>query len=225
MNSGTFSSRSWLMKVIKALQLSSDHERRKNMGRFILDLSVSLDGFIAGPKDDDKPDRELGGLDILHDWRFGGQSSTETEAYEIEKFKPMGAGIVGRRMFDLGLRPWGENPTFHMPIFVLSHATRKPIPKQGGTTYYFVTESIESALKQAEEAADGKDIMLLGGANVAQQFLKAGLLDEIHLHLVPILLGEGIRLFENIGTGPIKLEQISLAEGPGVTHFRFRVVK
>ena len=195
------------------------------MGRFILDLSMSLDGFIAGPKDDDKPDRELGGLDILHDWRFGGQSSTETEAYEVEKFKPMGAGIVGRRMLDLGIGPWGENPTFHMPIFVLSHEAHKSITKQGGTTYYFVKAGIESVLKEAEEAAGGKDIMLLGGANVAQQFLKAGLLDEIHLHLVPVLLGEGIRLFENVGAEPIKLEQISLTEDLGVTHFRFRVVK
>lgn len=195
------------------------------MGRFILDLSMSLDGFIAGPKDADKPDRELGGLDILHDWRFGVQSSTEAEAYEVEKFKPMGAGIVGRRMLDLGIGPWGENPTFHMPIFVLSHETRKPITKQGGTTYYFVTEGIESALRQAEEAADGKAIMMLGGANAAQQYLKAGLLDEIHLHLVPVLLGEGIRLFENIGTEQIKLEQMSVTEAPGVTHFQFRLVK
>jgi dihydrofolate reductase len=186
---------------------------------------MSLDGFIAAPKDDVKPDRELEGLDILHDWRFGRQSSTEAEAYEVEKFKPMGAGIVGRRMLDLGIGPWGENPTFHMPIFVLSHEAHEPITKQGGTTYYFVTAGIEGALKQAKEAASGKDIMLLGGANVAQQFLKAGLLDEIHLHLVPVLLGEGIRLFENIGTEPIKLEQIGLAEEPGVTHFRFRVVK
>jgi dihydrofolate reductase len=213
------------MKIFKDLRLSSDHERRKNMGTVILDISMSLDGFIAGPKDDDKPDRELGGLDILHDWRFAGQSSTETEAYEVEKFKPMGAGIVGRRMLDLGIGPWGENPTFHMPIFVLSHETHKPITKQGGTTYYFVTAGVESALKQAEEAAGGKDIMVLGGANAAQQYLKAGLLDEIHLHLVPVLLGEGIRLFENIGTEQIKLEQISLTEDPGVTHFRFRVVK
>ena len=195
------------------------------MGTFILDLSMSLDGFIAGPKDDKNPDRELEALDILHDWRFGGQSSTETEAYEVEKFKPMGAGIVGRRMLDLGIGPWGENPTFHMPIFVLSHETRKPITKQGGTTYTFITEGIESTLKRAKEAADGKDIMLLGGADVAQQYLKAGLLDEIHLHLVPVLLGEGIRLFENIGTEQINLEQISVTEEPGVTHLRFRVVR
>ena len=195
------------------------------MGRIILDLSMSLDGFIAGPKDDDQPDRELAGLDVLHDWRFGRQSSTEAEAYEVEKFKSIGAGIVGRRMLDLGIGPWGENPTFHMPIFVLSHATREPIPKQGGTTYYFVTEGIESALKQAEEAAGGKDIMLLGGANAAQQYVKAGLLDEIHLHLVPVLLGEGIRLFENIGTEKINLEQSSVIEEPGVTHFLYRVVK
>jgi dihydrofolate reductase len=137
----------------------------------------------------------------------------------------MGAGIVGRRMLDLGIGPWGENPTFHMSIFVLSHETRKPITKQGGTTYTFVTAGIESALKQAEEAANGKDIMMLGGANAAQQYLKAGLLDEIYLHLVPVLLSEGIRLFENIGTEPIELEKISAIEEPDVTHFRFRVVR
>jgi dihydrofolate reductase len=195
------------------------------MSKVIFDISMSLDGFIAGPKDNEKPDRELEALEILHEWRFGSQSPTEAEAYEVEKFKPMGAGIVGRRMLDLGIGPWGENPTFHMPIFVLSHETRKPITKQGGTTYYFVTAGIESALKQAEEAADGKDIMMLGGANAAQQYLKAGLLDEIHLHLVPVLLGEGIRLFENIGTKHVELEKISAIEEPGVTHFRFRVVK
>jgi dihydrofolate reductase len=195
------------------------------MGKFVLDLSMSLDGFIAGPKNDDKPDRELAGLDVLHDWRFGRQSSAEAEAYEVEKFKPMGAGIVGRRMLDLGIGPWGENPTFHMPIFVLTHATRKPITRQGGTAYYFITEGIQSTLKEAKEAAGGKDIMLLGGADVAQQYLKAGLLDEIHLHLVPVLLGEGIRLFENIGTQQISLEQISVIEEPGVTHLRFRLVK
>ncbi|HKY56170.1 MAG TPA: dihydrofolate reductase family protein [Anaerolineales bacterium] len=195
------------------------------MGKVVFEISMSLDGFIAGPKDDSNPDRELGGLDILHDWRFGAKSPTEAEAYEVEKFKPMGAGIVGHRMLDLGIGPWGENPTFHMPIFVLSHETREPITKQGGTTYYFVTEGIESALKQAEEAARGKDIMVLGGAEVAQQYLKAELLDEIHIHLVPVLLGEGIRLFENIGTEQIRLEQMSVTEAPGVTHFRFCVVK
>ena len=194
------------------------------MGTVILDMGMSLDGFIAGPKDDSNPDRELGGLDILHDWRFAGKSSTETEAYEVEKFKPMGAGIVGRRMLDLGIGPWGENPTFHMPIFVLSHEARKPITKQGGTTYTFVAAGIESALKQAEEAADGKDIMVLGGANVAQQYLKAGLLNEIHLHLVPVLLGEGIPLFKNIGAKRVELEKISVIDDSGVTHLRFRLV-
>ncbi len=109
------------MEIFEDLRLSSDHERRKSVGIVILEMGISLDGFIAGPKDDSNPERELGGLDVLHDWRFAGKSSTETEAYELEKFKPMGAGIVGRRMLDLGIGPWGENPTFHMPIFVLSH--------------------------------------------------------------------------------------------------------
>src|SRR6266511_1629004 len=212
MNSGTSRPRGWLMEIIKDLRLSSYHERRKNMGTVILDMSMSLNGFIAGPKDDDKPDRELKALESLHDWMFAGNSSTETDAYQVEKFKPMGAGIMGRRMLDLGIGPWGENPTFHMPIFVLSDETHKPITKQGGTTYYFVTAGIESALKQAEEAADGKDIMVLGGANAAQQYLKARLLDEIYLHLVPVLLGEGIRLFENVGTAHIELETISVIE-------------
>jgi len=128
-------------------------------------------------------------------------------------------------MLDLGIGPWGENPTFHMPIFVLSHATREPITRQGGTTYYFITEGIESTLKRAKEAAGGKDIMLLGGADAAQQYLKARLLDEIDLHLVPVLLGEGIRLFENMGTQQINLEQLRVIEEPGVTHFRYRVLK
>ena len=195
------------------------------MGNVIFEISMSLDGFIAGPKDDSNADRELGGLDLLHEWRFGTQSPAEAEAYEVDKFKPMGAGIVGRRMFDLGIGPWGENPTFHMPIFVLSHETRETIAKQGGTTYTFVTEGIERALQQAQQAAGGKDIIVLGGADIAQQYIKAGLLDELQIHLVPILLGEGIRLFENIGRKPMKLEQISVTEAPGVTHFRYRVLQ
>ena len=195
------------------------------MGTLILDISMSLDGFIAGPRDDEKPDRELAAMEKLHDWMFAGKSSTETDAYQAEKFKPMGAGLVGRRMLDLGIGPWGENPTFHMPIFVLSHETRKPITRQGGTIYTFITTGIESALKQAEEAADGKGIIMLGGANTAQQYLKAGLLDEIHLHLVPILLSDGIRLFENIGPPHIELEKISVIDVPGVTHLRFRVLR
>ncbi len=132
---------------------------------------------------------------------------------------------MGRRMFDLGYEPWGDDPPYHMPVFIVTHNARDPLMMKGGTTYFFDTHGIESALAQARQAAGDKNVILMGGADVIQQFLKAGLLDEMHLHIVSVLLGEGIRLFENTGTEPIELEQISVIEEPGVTHFRFRVVK
>lgn len=193
------------------------------MGKVIFDMSISLDGFIAGPKDDDNPERELGALEILHDWMFPPKGVFEEIAGE--RFKNVGAVVMGRRMFDLGEESWGDNPVFHAPVFVLSHRPREKVVKQGGTTYTFVTEGIESALEQARAAAGDKDILVAGGARAIQHYLRAGLLDEIHLTLVPILLGEGIRLFENIGTKHIELEKISVADDPGVTHFRFRIVR
>ena len=192
------------------------------MTKVFAEMSMSLDGFIAGPNV--SINNPLGDHDErLHDWMFAGKSSTETEAYEVEKFKPMGAGIMGRTMLDLGIGPWGENPTLHMPIFVLSHEAHKPIAKQGGTTYYFVTDGIERVLKQAEEAADGKDIMVLGGANAVQQFMRAGLLDELEIHLIPILLDSGIRLFANLGT--LKLEKTVAKDAPAVTHLRYKIAE
>ncbi len=192
------------------------------MTKVLAEMSISLDGFSAGPNvSTNNPLGDHG--ERLHDWMFAGKSSTETEAYEVEKFKPMGAGIMGRTMLDLGIGPWGENPTFHMPIFVLSHEAHKPITKQGGTTYYFVTNGIEIALKQAEETADGKDIMVLGGANTIQQFIRAGLLDELEIHLVPILLGSGTRLFDNLGA--LKLEKTAAKDTPAVTHLRYKIAE
>ena len=132
---------------------------------------------------------------------------------------------MGRRVFDFGVGPWGDNPTFHAPCFVLSHKAQETIVKEGGTSYTFVTDGIESALERARAAAGEKDIVLNGGASAAQQYLKAGLLDEINLHLVHVLLGEGIPLFGKTGTEQIKLEKISLTEAPGVTHLRFRLLK
>ena len=195
------------------------------MGKVILAMSMSLDGFIAGPKDDANPDRELAALDILHDWMFSGKTGPEAEEWEAASLRPAGAFIMGRRVFDLGVGPWGDNPTFHAPCFVLSHNAQETIVKQGGTSYTFITDGIESALEKARAAAGEKDIVLNGGANAAQQYIKAGLLDEINLHLVHILLAEGIPLFEKIGTEQIKLKKISMAEAPGVTHLRFRVMR
>lgn len=193
------------------------------MGKVITDMSMSLDGFIAGPKDDHNPDRELGALEILHGWKFPPKGNFEEIAGEM--FGNVGAVVMGRRMFDPGEEPWGDNPVFHAPVFVLSHTPRERIVKQGGTTYTFVPDGIESALEQTRAAAGSKDIMVAGGANTIQQYLKAGLLDEIHLTIVPVLLGEGIRLFENLGTDHIELEKISVIDDPGVTHFRFRILR
>lgn len=195
------------------------------MGKVILDISMSLDGFIAGPKNDAGPDRELQALEVLHDWMFRGKTGPEVQAWQAEKFKNTGAFIMGRRMFDLGVGFWGDNPPFHAPCFVLSHRAQAPVVKQGGTTYDFVTDGPASALAQAQAAAGNRDIMVMGGANAAQQYLQARLLDEIHLHLVPVLLGQGIRLFENLGTEPIQLDRQRVTESPGVTHLFFRVVR
>lgn len=194
------------------------------MGKLILNMSMSLDGFIAGPKNVTNPDRELGALDILHDWMFSGKTGQEAEEWESAYLKHAGAFIMGRRVFDFGVGPWGDNPTFHAPCFVLSNKEQETIAKQGGTSYTFITDGIESALEKARAAAGERDIVLNGGANAAQQYLKARLLDEIDLHLVHVLLSAGIPLFEKIGTEQIKLEKISVTEAPDVTHLRLRVV-
>jgi dihydrofolate reductase len=120
---------------------------------------------------------------------------------------------------------WGDEPPFHRPVFVLTHHPREPLTKEGGTTFTFVTDGIESALEQATEAAAGKDVALSGGASVAQQYLAAGLIDEIQIHVVPVLLGDGARLFDNLGGAEVRLEATRAVEAPGVTHLTYRVVK
>jgi dihydrofolate reductase len=128
-------------------------------------------------------------------------------------------------MFDVGFEPWGDPPPFRMPVFVVTHEARKPLPMQGGTTYTFVTEGIEAALEMARAAAGDKNVGIWGGAEIIRRYLKAGLLDEMQIHLVPILLGDGIRLFEDFDPEGIDLRKISTIETPGATHFRFQVVK
>jgi dihydrofolate reductase len=191
------------------------------MGSVIADMSMSLDGFIAGPKDDDKPGRELEALETLHAWMFPPKG--DFEEIERERFQGVGAVVMGRRMFDLGEGFWGDDPPFHMPVLVLTHNPRDPLVRKGGTTYFFVADGMESALARARKAADRKDVIVMGGANALQQYLRAGLLDELLVHVVPVLLGEGIRLFENTGVEPIELEQIGMTETAGVTHLRFRL--
>ncbi|MGH2789029.1 MAG: dihydrofolate reductase family protein [Actinomycetota bacterium] len=141
---------------------------------------------------------------------------------------------MGRNMFGGGPGPWGEDPwdgwwgddpPFHTPVFVLTRFEREPREMQGGTTFTFVTTGIESALAQAKEAAGHKDVSLAGGANVFQQYLEAGMVDELQLNLVPIVLGDGTRLFDNIAGTDIKLEPVRVVETPDVTHLKYRVVK
>ena len=201
------------------------------MGKVYLSLSMSLDGFITGPNP--RPGEPLGdGGERLHEWMAGMEDFRErgdTINADAEVLRELsshtGALLMGRAMLDVGEEPWGDNPPFGMPVFVLTHRPREMVTKQGGTTYTFATEGIEAALEQAQAAAGGKDVGLAGGANLAQQYLKAGLLDEIQIHLVPVLLGDGVRLFDGIDTEDgLELEITRVIDSPQVTHLRYRVV-
>ena len=203
------------------------------MGKVISDMSMSLDGFIVGPNDG--PENGLGdGGEALHDWIWGGTTdrsaaspltSAKDSNREVmdEWVEGLGAVIMGRWSFDIAEAAWGDNPPFHVPVFVLTHKPKERLVKDGGTTFTFVTDGIESALSQAQVAAGDKNVHL-HGASSAQQLLKAGLLDEIQIHLVPVLLGGGKRLLDSIGKH-IELEKTRVIDSPGVTHLRFRVIK
>jgi dihydrofolate reductase len=202
---------------------------------------MSLDGFVAGPNQ--SVDHPLGiGGEGLHEWVFplaawraehgleGGEVNESSRVVE-ESIAGIGATIMGRNMF--GGHPggwdakqpwkgwWGDNPPFHHPVFVLTHHARAPLELEGGTRFVFVTDGIESALAQARRAANGKDVSLAGGAKAAQQYLRAGWVDEMEINLAPVLLGSGERLFESIGTDLHGLELVRTIAAPGVTHLKF----
>jgi dihydrofolate reductase len=191
------------------------------MGKVTCDISMSLDGFIAGPNV-----RVGNGMgddgDRLHAWVFGGNTETD-DAIVAEKNASPGAILIGKRMFDVGFEPWGDPPPFGMPVFIVTHEAREPLPMQGGTTYTFVTKGIEAALELAREAAGDKDVGIWGGANIIQEYLKAGLLDEMQIHVIPVLFGDGTRLFEDLGGRRIELKRTSTVDTPGATHLRFSV--
>jgi dihydrofolate reductase len=197
------------------------------------DISMSLDGFIAGPNDG--PDVPLGeGGERLHEWVYdlaswrephgleGGTTGPDDEVVK-EAFESAGAVVLGRRMFE-NAHGWGDEPPFHTPVFVLTHERREPLEKAGGTTFTFVNDGIESALEQARAAAGDKDVSIAGGASVIRQYLEAGLLDQMQIHLTPILLGGGIRLLDDLRTG-VAFETTRVIDSPKVTHLRYRVVK
>ena len=197
------------------------------MGKVIADQSMSLDGFSTGPNVG--PGNGMGdGGEALHDWMFseGDGAAINAGVREDTPFNLLersGAVVVGRRTFDLGVEPWGENPPFHQPVFVVTHRARDPLVKEGGTTYTFVTGGVAAALARAQEAAGGKDIAVLGGADVIRQCAEAGLLDELRLHLAHVLLGDGTRLFDRIDTKRVTLERARVVDAPGVTHLTFRL--
>ncbi len=204
------------------------------MGKVSADMSMSLDGFIAGP--DDRVGQGLGeGGERLHEWVYnlaswraphglaGGVQNQDAEILE-EGLRSAGAIVIGRRMYELA-EGWGDNPPFHVPVFVVTHRPHQTLVKEGGTTFTFVTDGIESALRQARTAAGDRNVAVGGGAEVIQQFLRAGLLDELHIHLVPVLLGEGRRLFAELGPKSIELETLRVIQSPAVIHLSFRVVR
>ena len=212
------------------------------MSRPRFQVSVSLDGFVAGPNPSEEHPLGEGGIQ-LHEWvvklaawrrphgREGGETNASSAVIE-ESLDNVGATIMGRKMFGGGPGPWGEDPwdgwwgddpPFHTPVFVLTHYEREPLAMEGGTTFTFVTGGIEAALAQAKDAAGGKDVSLGGGADVAQQYLAAGLIDELQLNVIPVLLGEGTSLFGNLSVSDLGLEQVQVVEAPGVAHLKYRV--
>jgi dihydrofolate reductase len=215
------------------------------MARFFLDISMSLDGFVAGPNATLEEPLGEGG-ERLHDWVLrlaswrephgleGGETGPDDELVRATRER-VGAEIMGRRMFSGGEDAWeddpnadawwGDNPPFHVPVYVLTHHPRESEVKEGGTTFHFVSNGIESALEQARAAAGDRDVALGGGASVAQQYLSAGLLDELHIHVAPILLGGGVSLFGELGTDAPNLKLTRVVESPLVTHLSYEVAR
>ena len=212
------------------------------MSKLRLTITMSLDGYVAGPNQSEDNPLGEGGL-ALHEWFFplkefqqmhGGEGGITNESSPIvaERRANIAATIMGRNMFgpirggwgDESWRGWwGEDPPYHHPVFVLTHHARRPLEMDGGTTFYFVTDGIESALAQASAAAEGKDVWLAGGAATVNQYLAAGLVDEIDVSIAPVILGAGERLFTGLGPDTLELEQLRSAEGPGVTHIRYQL--
>ena len=211
------------------------------MSKLRLRLSLSLDGFVAGPDQSLEHPLGIGGMQ-LHEWVFplaawrephgmeGGEVNASSAVVEAS-IANIGATIMGRKMFGGGPGPWdaqhpwngwwGDTPPFHHPVFVLTHHARPPLALQGGTTFHFVTDGIGSALEQARAAAGGRDVALAGGAQAARQYLVAGLVDEMLLSLVPVLLGAGERLFDGAGTDLHGLRLARTVAQPDVTHLLF----
>lgn len=210
------------------------------MSKLRLKISMSLDGFVAGPEQSVENPLGVGGM-RLHEWVFplnawrephgmGDGVVNDSDRVVTESLENIGATVMGRNMFGGHPGPWdpdkpwtgwwGDDPPYHHPVFVLTDFARDPLPMQGGTTFYFVTDGIESALNQARRAANGKDVSLAGGARASQEYLIAGLVDEMEINLVPVLLGAGERLFDGVNDlhGMKLVRTVAM---PNVTHLKF----
>jgi dihydrofolate reductase len=207
-----------------------------------LSITMSLDGYVAGPNQSVENPLGVGAMD-LHEWFFplkafremhgeeGGEVNASSGVVD-ERWANIGATIMGRNMFGPVRGPWpdeswrgwwGEDPPYHHPVFVLTHHPREPLEMAGGTTFYFVSDGIESALAQAKDAARGLDVWLAGGASVVNQYLAARLVDEIDVSIAPLILGAGARLFEGLDRETLNLKQIRAVDAPGVTHIKYEV--
>jgi dihydrofolate reductase len=211
------------------------------MGKVMFDISTSLDGFIAGPNP--SVEHPLGeGGERLHEWayelstfkerhgRSGGATGPDDDVL-AEAFDGVGATVMGRRMFGGGEGPWGDapwegwwgdDPPFRVPVFVVTHHARESLSKEGGTSFTFVTEGVEAAVERAKAAAGELDVSVAGGADVIQQAIRAGLVDEGQVHLMPVMLGGGTRLFDDPGLGAVGVEKTRTIDSPEVTHIKYR---
>lgn len=204
------------------------------MPRTNLSMSISADGYVAGPGQSEDEPLGVGGIK-LHDWHIGSAKNHPANLQVVsDMMDGMGATIMGRNMFgpirgEWGDREWkgwwGDEPPYHCPVFVLTHYAHDPIEMDGGTTFHFVTDGIESAHAQARAAAGDRDISIAGGASCARQAIAAGLVDEIDLQVNPVILGAGERLFDGFEPGKPALELVRVLDAPGVAHLRYRVVR
>jgi len=205
------------------------------MSKIFFSVGISLDGFLAGPNAGPKNPMGDGGTTI-HMWLYnlarfrkelnigeGGETGRDNDMIG-ETIERTGASIMGKRMFNEGEPSWPEDAPFHTPVFVLTHQRRDPWERKGGTTFYFINDGLQSALDKARKSAGRKDIRIAGGANVIQQFLNAGLVDEFTIHVAPIMLGEGVRLFENLVKYKFSVDTLDAIPSRLVTHLRYKVI-
>jgi dihydrofolate reductase len=198
------------------------------MSKVVCDISVSVDGYAAGPNQTLEKPLGDGPVDDLHAWMF---TTPEENEAEVSAIVAAGAFVMGRNMFGPGRGEWdlnwagwwGDDPPYHRPVFVLTHSPREPLVMEGGTTFTFVTDGVQSALEQARAAAGDQNVAIAGGARTVNQFLAAGMIDELRLHIAPVTLGQGERLFEGVPAGA--LEQVSGRQASLVTHVTYRFAR